>query len=289
MSKPTILYQVTLPSHKHGHRVPPEDSFSYDDKIFAIADGITRDPTYHLDFRKKIVEKIFEKHYPNPSGARVVADIFCKTFIATIKLHQTTKKAFLIANKNIASYNKHHLKKVDYLVNDLYGCTAVGAYIKGKKLYWSVIGDSGVAVFNCNGRLKYRSLNSVAIFEKYVANGKIKFNWNTTAGRKSVRSQYRNNPNMKIGKVCVSYGALTGENNAESFIYSDKASLQSGDLIILFTDGFASYLDDKKFVKILLQKSSSSIDQKMLPYSLSKALLDDDRFGKERTLIAVRV
>lgn len=281
-----MIHKLSLPNTRYGHLMPPEDSVVIEGLIFSVADGITRDPSYNVNFKKKPLEKILE-NYPNPSGARFVADIFCAEFLKTVQKISDIKKGFLVANNAIARYNKKRIKIVDYLVNDYFGCTAAGGMIRGNRLHWGVIGDCGIAVYSRNGKLKFQSPNSVEIFEHYTKFGKIKFRWETPEGRKLVRSQYRNNLQQKINGICVSYGVLTGEKTAEAFMYFGKLKLTKGDLVIFYTDGFESTIKHNQFFKKIYYKSESLLEQSFVPFSLSLALKNYEKYGRERSLIAI--
>ena len=101
--------------------MPPEDSMLIKERIFCVADGITRDPISPKDFTNLSTEESLNK-YPNPSGARFAADIFCESFVKSLNKKVPTIKAirnaFIYGNKKINELNKKHIKKVDYLVND---------------------------------------------------------------------------------------------------------------------------------------------------------------------------
>lgn len=284
-----MICRISLPNIRYGHLTPPEDSISFRDGVFAIGDGITRDPSSHMDFKKQNIEEILAD-YPNPSGARFVADIFCEAFVESGNKDVSRSeiiRRFIQANRKIAQLNKKSIKKVDYLVNDFYGSAAAGAVLSKGKLFWGVIADCGVIIFSKTGKRKFQSPNSMAIFERFTKNGKIKFKWETAEGRKLVRSQYRNNPKQMINGVCASYGALTGEKTAEAFIYTGVEDIANGDLIVVYSDGFEPLLKHPKFFKTVYNKSESIFEQKLIPFSLGLAKADYEKYGKERSLIAM--
>lgn len=285
-----MTYRAAFPNVRYGHLMPPEDASAFAEGVFAVADGITRDPSYQLNFKKRSIESLL-KNYPNPSGARRVADIFCETFVQKVRRKKNMRgvaEAFLSANRHIGVYNRRTIGETDYLVRDLYGCVAAGAVIKGKTLYWGVIGDCGIAVYDKRGRRKLRSPNSMETFERHVASGDIVFKWETMEGRRLVREGYRNNPDAKIRGICVSYGALTGERKAEPFIHVGSCGLSGGDVVILYTDGFAPHVGRKEFSRIFNHPSESVVDQRFIPYDQLMALKHPETFGKERSLIAIR-
>lgn len=284
-----MIYQTTLPDILYGHAVPPEDSFLKDGNIFCVADGITRDPSSPKNFTK--LPRVLKK-YPNPSGARFVADIFCQTFVRTVRGKTPSIKnvehAFHQGNCEIAKYNHQHIKKVDYLVNDYFGCVASAGVVYNCKLFWGGICDCGIIIYNKKGQVKFQTPNWMKDFHQYDDNHlqTKDFNYRLAKYRKVVRSQYRNKLNNISNGRCVSYGALTGEVEAQSFMHFGEVKLSKGDLIIFYSDGFEFVVREKRFFKTIYQKSESLTDQKFIPYSLTLAKKNRDKYGHERTLIA---
>lgn len=281
-----MIYKITLPNAPYGHLMPPEDSMLTDGKVFCVADGITRDPPTPKDFRNFSYEEALEK-YPNPSGARFAADVFCKSFIKPLKNKIPSKekieKSFIFGNQEIAKLNKAQIKKIDYLVNDFFGCVASGGVIHNNRLYWGGIGDCGIIIFDKSGKVKFQTPNWIKPFEKYEKKNlkKPDYNFAMPGCRKVIRSKYRNNPDEN-----ASYGALTGEQNAEKFMNFGETELNKGDLVVFYTDGFEETVRQKDFFEKIYQKTESLADQHLVPYSLSLAKKDYYKFGRERTLIA---
>lgn len=279
-----VKIKLSLPDIKYGHLKPREDSFIIEDNIFGVADGITRDPISPVDFDNLSMKKLL-KNYPRPSGAKMAADCFCKSFVDYIKSHtinnQTAVNAFKFANIEIEKLNKRYNPQIDYLVNDFYACVACGGIINKSILYWSSIGDAEIKVCDKKGNFKFESPNGVASFLKHV-----KINpqeWGKPKRRREIRSQFRNNPNKKKNGRLVAYGALTGEKNAEYFIYSGKVNLSKGDLIIFYTDGFSQTIKNKQFLKLINQKNV----KKLLTLDKILSKQNYQKYGEERTLIIV--
>lgn len=287
-----MIYKVSLPNILYGHLMPPEDSTLVEGKIFCVADGITRDPISPKDFTNMSIDDSLKK-YPNPSGARFVADIFCESFVKFLSKKDPTLKtirnAFIFGNKKIAELNKKHIKKVDYLVNDFFGCCASGGVINKNKLCWGGICDCGIIIYDKNGKVKFQTPNWMKLFEKYENKHLRKkgFNWPMPEYRKMIRSEYRNNAKKTVNNKCVSYGALTGEKKAEEFMNFGEIGLSKGDLIVFYSDGFEYTVQHKKFFKTIYQKDKNLADQHFIPYTLSLAKQDYHKFGRERTLIAI--
>jgi len=287
-----MIYKVSLPNLLYGHLMPPEDTLSAEGKIFCVADGITRDPISPKDFTNLSVEESL-KNYPKPSGARFAADIFCKSLVKSLNKKvpslNTIRNAFIFGNKKIAELNKQGIKKVDYLVNDFFGCVASGGVIYNNKLFWAGICDCGIIIYGKNGKIKFQTPNWMRPFEEYekLHLQKKDFNFAMPKYRIMIRSEYRNNAKKILENKCVSYGALTGEKESEKFMNFGEIGLNKRDLVVFYTDGFEATVQHKNFFKSIYQKTESLVDQIFIPFSLSLAREDYNKFGKERTLIAV--
>jgi hypothetical protein len=88
---------------------------------------------------------------------------------------------------------------------------------------------------------------------------------------------FRNNPSGQ------GYGSFTGEKGVKRYYQIDSLILNSGDLILFYSDGFVEYLKFPKFIKILRKGDKKSLDA----FTFEKAKEDYKRFGTDRTLISV--
>ena len=281
-----MIYALTSPNDAIGYLVPPEDAYHISEYVLCVADGITRDPLDSPNFSDKSQEELL-RSYPNPSGARWAADLFCAEFSKAVKTGAPSVASlhdgFLQANSRIAALNRKYVPEVNYLVNDFYGCVAAGAVVDRDTLYWGNICDTGIRVFSCTGKLKFATQNGMTAFERNIS--AVRFDWSVPEGRRFVREEYRNRPAQTVAGDRVSYGALTGETAAEDFIKTGTVDLASGDLVILYTDGFEPVIQRPDFFDVVYRKSSSLVDQSFVPYSLALAREDQVRYGKERTII----
>ena len=219
---------------------PEEDSFRYSVKkkriTLVVADGITRDPLGFREFPEKFDEsaiKKFAASYPNPSPAKIAADLFCETFVRSG--HEQVLKIFEECNNKIKRLN--HGLKVDYLENDFAACVASGGVIENGILYWGFIADCGICVFNEKFELVFRTPDEgprKEIDEDAKKSGK---NWNQSEWRARVRSYYRNNT-----KNPFSYGAFTGEDSALKFVKCGKREIKEKDIVIFYSDGMGPLL-----------------------------------------------
>lgn len=280
-----MVFAKSLPHIQLGHSLPPEDSFSYRGNVFAVADGITRDPRGAINWLGKDRSQLL-KRYPNPSGARWAADLFCRTIVRQQPQSLAAlKQSFFKANQAVARLNRRHIKQVDYLINDFFACTAAAVIKRGHTLHWGVIGDCGVMVFDRQGKQKFITPNSVAVFHRFISRSPQGDNrWALPQRRVLIRREFRNNPAQIRGGRLVSYGALTGEKAAEQFMYFGSYHLAPGDLVVIYSDGFFDLLNLKTTPKILnsLQGDNSFID-----YDIKYAKRNPDKYGHERTLISL--
>ncbi len=286
-----MIYKVSLPGILYGHLKPPEDCMLIDGRIFCVADGITRDPLSPKNLTKLSVEESL-KNYPNPSGARFAADIFCESFVKLLNKKtpsvKAIKNAFIFGNEEIAQLNKKSIKKIDYLVNDFFGCVASGGVVHNNRLFWGAICDCGIIVYDKYGKIKFQTPDWIKHFAEYERQNlqKKDFNFAIPKYRKMIRSEYRNKPKKIFKNKCVSYGALTGEKEAEKFMHFGEVKINKNDLVVFYTDGFEATVKHKKFFKVIYQKTKSLIEQSFIPFSLCLAKKNQNQFGKERTLIA---
>ena len=253
-----IAFTKQSPNQKYSTR-PSEDSFRYseikDRIIVAVADGITRD--------------MINGVYPNPSPAKISADLFCQSFLE--------KPSFSYCNQKIKELNKRQNFQVDYLGNDFWACVGVGGVITNRVLQYEFIADCGVIVYDKNGTLRFQTANEGPNSKGSIDNDiRTKYNtgFNEDKGRVLIRSKYRNNI-----KEPLAYGALTGERSALKYVKKGKVKLQEGDYVIFYSDGFYSLTSSKKF-------NISQIFNTLENYSEENLNKID---GNEGTLVALRI
>lgn len=267
---------------------PREDSFRYycdkERTLVIVADGITRDPTGMKelpDIEEKEKIKEVAKNYPRPSPAKMTADLFCKSFIRYAKAKKSSidliKNSLKEVNGKIKELNEKNNPKPDYLENDFWACVGVVGAITNNNLYYGFIADCGVAIFDKNGKLKFRTENqgpnSKGNIDKDVRK-RYETSFKFPEGRKIIRSLYRNNPLNPL-----SYGAFTGEKNALHFIKTGKFQLNKEDYIIFYSDGMFPFLYSKKFD---ISKKFGSLE-KYIERNVGKIN------GGEGTLVAIKL
>jgi len=255
---------------------PQEDYQKMRVNTFCVADGITRDPLKIIDFTGHTKEELLAS-YPNPSSASKAAHLACDAFIANAD--KGAKQAMVLANQEIANLNEG--LEVDYLTNDYAGCTAVGGTIDKGLLKWASIGDCFVTVSR-SGKEVFTSPNGIIKWAKYER--EHPGDWATPQYRAKVRSQFRNNPDQVVNGVCVSYGALTGENKAEFFIESGQQKLKIGDIILAYSDGFSELVNHPNFLENLQAGKAGFVK-----WVNTLEQSDPNHFGHEKTLVVFRV
>lgn len=276
---------IYLPNIRHKDSLPQEDSSALAPKIWAIADGVTRDPKLPENFKSKSIEDILA-YYPKPSGAKMVANIFTKNFVTLAKKNLSIKDIFKKINLLINIYNKKNIDKVDYLVNDFFACVACGGYIKNNSLKYGLIGDCGMAIFNSDGKLNFCTKDGMKPFVDYENKflKKSDFNWSMPEYRVLIRSEYRNYIKKPKEKK-IAYGALTGEVEALSFVTIGERKIRPGSKIVFFSDGARQLVLSSGFSKLMKENITQKLKIKIINLSLEKAEKNYEDFGRERSVI----
>lgn len=257
MTAPKEIYGFTVENWKARLAgFPKEDSYAFNEreKIACVADQITRDFIDNTNVTSSLsgLVKAWAGKYPHYHSA----DIFAEVYLGT--------KSFEKANDAIGEYNQEQgLIPPDYLARDLAGCTAAGIFLEGDILNWQFICDSGIAVLNKNGILKFKtpdegphSKEKNPYLEEIL---RQHGGFDSPQGRILIRSKFRNNPQEPFA-----YGALTGEETALSYVREGKEVLDKGDFVLLYTDGvgeliFQNGKINQNFVSLLKTNNYSVI------------------------------
>lgn len=259
---------------------PIEDQYYASGNIAVVADGITRDPIGISDFSLVSPKELLDK-YPNPSGAELAAKAIIESFH---DFKGDLKQHLIYANKKVKTLNDANISECDYLQNDYYGAVASCAYIDNNILHWAYICDCGIIVFDSLGNIKFQTDDDKEKTSDPYINNTIGTTWNLPESRVIVRRDYRNNINNIQDGKCVSYGAITGEENAINFIKAGSLELQKDDIVIIYTDGFRSYLHEKDFIDQILNFNQNTFEI----YIEEKRKMDYRKYGKERSLVIMK-
>ena len=258
---------------------PIEDQFYASDFEAIIADGITRDPVGVLNFTEHKLSDMV-KLYPRPSGAELAAKAICDSFSKT---SGTLKDRLILCNKSVKTLNDKYIKECDYLQNDYYAAVAACVRINENILEYAYICDSGVIVYDKLGNIKFQTQDDkAAISQPYI--NSIGISWYLPEARVKVRRDFRNNLNNIQDGKCVSFGALTGEEAASEFIKSGQLAIESDDLVLVYSDGFANFLHEEDFIEQILNFNEEDFEK----YVLEKAKANYDKYGSEKTIVLLK-
>lgn len=243
-----------------------EDKFYADEKMFCVADGVTRDfmdgTPINYPSTKEEAEEIIKK-YPNPSGSAKAAEICVQDIVSYLKRKDAKSGRFSeaveIANKDIEKINQG--RKLNYTSEDNYCCAAVGGVISNDNLRCFSIGDSGIKVLDANYNLIFDSVaylkNDSDLFVKLGKKAFNRFfNWKKGWYRKYIRKYERNNVLLKDMGV-NNIGVLTGEEKALDFLMTFNISLKNAKYILVFSDGCLESINSKEKLKKVIENPES--------------------------------
>ncbi len=229
---------------------PNEDAIGISEskEAFAVADGVTRSVQVG-------------KPYPNPSPAGAAASFFCHKVLRkalwnpkatslpllyeprVLNSEGDIFSAFREANLAMAELNRQFglSENLDYFENDLAGCVAVLGALSGNTLHYGYIGDCGLLVFDKDLNPVFLSDNNELGVLELFRDGM----WFPGKKEKYVfmRKNFRNRP----GERFMTYGVLTGEEEALSYVKTGSISIEREDTTVLFSDGILPFIFDRGF------------------------------------------
>lgn len=255
---------------------PIEDQFYASENEAIVADGITRDPIGVVDLSTCSQKELLTK-YPRPSGAELAAKEICDTFSKSSGL---LKDRLIKCNNAVKELNDKYILKCDYLENDYFGAVASCISIKDNILDYTYICDCGIIIFDSLGNIKFQTGNDKERYSDPFIN-RIGIPWNLPEARVIVRRDYRNNLDNTYDGKCVSYGAITGEATAISFIKSGQIKLSNGDIVLVYSDGFSKFLNDQDFISQIINFEKDKFEK----YIEIKSQSNYEKYGKEKTFV----
>ena len=242
----------------HKLLLPEEDSFSFSDEgtaklvRLAVADGVTLnfEDGISVDKSFRSLIKILSGKYPKPSRAKMASNDFCQSSTNAPSIlssgeisQQDITDAFRFANESITEFNAN--LKLDYLPDDLAGCTASLAVVKAKDVFYGFICDSGLVVFNSNGDIHFKTKSEMVYGEEHIRN----FDWRNPKFREYWRGKYRNNPENRSDKTgeLASFGVLNGQPQALAYVRTGEFELKDKQILMLYTDGLTKLMGEGIF------------------------------------------
>lgn len=265
MAKGFIAENWKLRVMKH----PVEDAYSIDrdNGIIAVADGVTRDPMVYLPNMGSLRGKLgFLWNYPKQSPARKSSEIFVETFPLVLRDYAETNRdekavrnAFEEVNNRIKDWNQQHIPNPDYVMNDFAGCVAAGTSRSYGNISFGFLTDSGVAIFDANGELRFRTENQGPDkHDKYIWQDERlqDIEWRNPEARRIIRRDYRNNPSEEH-----SFGVLTGQPEALHYVRTGTQELRPGDSLIVYTDGLEHTIFSGEFSELIRKGDVESIEK----------------------------
>lgn len=256
---------------------PQEDFllFSKSYPIFSVADGVT-------------LEVVNEAEYPRKSGAFTVAKIMCEKLIFEAKRRYKTfgkrdlVEIFESANQAVRDCNLlsgRTKSSINYYDFDFFSATGAFSLVKNNVLYWWSLCDSGIKLFNRNGKKIFSSPDGWINFPK---------NWSEKKGEvKKILARHKKYRNAvsESGNL-LGYGVATGEASAADYLNYGELKLCKGDIIFLHTDGFENYFDNKEFIDLFLGWPKD-IQGRLEALIAKKCKEDIKKYGAEKSLIAI--
>jgi serine/threonine protein phosphatase PrpC len=244
--------------------------------IFAVADGVSR------------IKTIDEKPcWVYDRLVKVPADIFCQKAVdLMIPIENPNKTSFLnafrVANEAIDKKNEEFGFKddKDYFLHYL-STTAVLGYIKDQKLALARICDCGAAILR-NESIFFKTPDYN--IQKY--DGKFGEMPEGFDGIRFFRRYIRNNSTLPKK---MSDGVLTGQPSALRFIDFYRRMLKPKDVVLLYSDGFEPYFNFEEFLRIFFEQGFEKAKRGLRKFSEKKAIENSEKFGRERTLVAIKV
>ncbi|MFH1473068.1 MAG: protein phosphatase 2C domain-containing protein [bacterium] len=204
-----------------------------------------------LNFKKIIEDK---KKYPNPSPAGEVAEIFCKAVVESVR------------NK----YDEFRKEKIEDVFRE--ANNAVGEY--NQKVGKSDISGNVTGFYSATG--------------SFVVIKDDKAYWASICD--SFFAHFDKDMNAKIisSGLCSPYAVINGEDRMAEYLESGVVDTQEGDRLFVLTDGFENYIKNPDFLN-LFKDWAGDLKERVSEFSKEMNLKDPEKYGHERSLIAILI
>lgn len=232
-----------------------EESYQHPQEDYLIASDLL--PVFvvsdgvTLNF-KKLVE--IKQKYPNPSPAGKVAQIFCEAVQKSA--HSKYKN---INKENITEIFREGNSAVSKYNNEV-GESDISGNVTG---FYAATG-SFVVIKENKG---YWASICDAFFAHFDKEMNLKF--------------------MSTG-LCSPYAVINGEDRMADHVESGVIDLEEGDRVFVFTDGFEHYVKNPEFAN-LFKNWTDDLKEQIDGYSNEMNLADPEKYGHERSLIAISI
>ncbi|HEY8742697.1 MAG TPA: protein phosphatase 2C domain-containing protein [Chloroflexota bacterium] len=207
---------------------PCEDAYAVrlaaNDAVLVVVDGVTR-------------SRSAAGIYPQPSGATLAADLVASTLVNALAGGADPGAAFTLASQAVDAANRRNgvWDRLDYVEHDLWGAVATAVVVSNGVARWAHIGDTVLLHLPAAGGVSVRTPDQVSdamlYLERMTANQLAAVGGREFYARRTLRNQPAS---------AHSYGVLTGEAAAESYVVTGTFAVAGGDLLMLGTDGLGS-------------------------------------------------
>ncbi|MBV9349417.1 MAG: protein phosphatase 2C domain-containing protein [Patescibacteria group bacterium] len=193
-------------------------------------------------------------HYPDPSPAGDVAKIFCEKIIRQAEIRY-----------------------------DTFDETALLTLFKAA--------NSEVSIYNRQRGLSGISGNPTGLYAatgSYVVLKENKAFWAAIAD--AYVAHFNRDMEMKFmsSGSCEPYAVINGQEKMAERVESGVLETEAGDTVFLFSDGYEHYIRDPAFIKLFAQRNAA-LKNDILEYSRRMNAVDPEKFGHERSLIALPI
>ncbi|OGZ31895.1 MAG: hypothetical protein A2V69_00580 [Candidatus Portnoybacteria bacterium RBG_13_40_8] len=200
------------------------------------------------------IAKLIENNakYPNPSPAGDVSRIFCEAVIKYAK-----EKYEIFSERDVADVFKYANGEVRKY-NEGTGKSDISGNLTG---YYSATGSFAI--------IKNNKAYWASICDSFVAH-------------------FDREMNLKFmtSGLCRPYAVINGEERMVNHLESGVFNLEKGDRVFVFTDGFEYYMENSNFLE-LFKEWDENLKKHIVEFSKEANLRDPEKYGHERSLIAV--
>jgi len=190
--------------------------------------------------------------YPNPSPAGDVSRIFCESVVRCVKERY---KTFAEGGEvDVFKYANGEVRKY----NNKIGKSDISGNITG---YYSATGSFAI--------VKDNKTYWASICDSFIAHfdGEMNLKFMTSG-------------------LCRPYAVINGEERMVNHPESGVFDIEKSDRVFVFTDGFEHYIENPDFLE-LFKEWNKNLKERIAKFSEKMNSIDPEKYGHERSLIAV--